>query len=166
MSKTTISILVVALVVVGGYFIVKAKKAESPEVANMETNTQSTPKKMAFSEFIKQGGAYKCDVKQSMSDMENSGTVYIDGTMISGEYSTIAEGRKMDTNFILKDGYSYTWSSTLPGMGFKIKIPESANDNVDASASGDYSWNANQIGDYNCEPWMHKDKYTKFIMML
>jgi hypothetical protein len=41
-------------------------------------------------------------------------------------------------------------------MGFKVKIPDSANNvngNTNTDVQGTYSWNAEQIGDYNCEPW-------------
>src|SRR3989344_1783289 len=95
-----------------------------------------------------------------MSDFENSGTVYMSGGNISGEFSTIAEGRPMQTMFMMRDGYSYTWSPDFPTMGFKVKINTDAGD-TNADASGTYSWNANQIGDYNCEPWtVDESKFT------
>lgn len=158
MSKTLIGIIIAAVVLVGGYFAFnKNKVADMMEAQNniaRETSaTSPTEKKMAFNEFIKSGGSYKCEVKQAMSDMENSGTVYIDGEKLRGEFSTIAEGKTMDTSFVMKDGYSYTWSSASPAMGFKMKINTDAKANSNASTSGTYSWSAEQIGDYNCEAW-------------
>ncbi|HEV7702226.1 MAG TPA: hypothetical protein VGO63_02165 [Candidatus Paceibacterota bacterium] len=154
MSKTLISVLVLALVIVGGYFIVKANKGgyAAPTVSTEEntSDTSNIPaqsgKKIAFSEFVKQGGSYKCDVKQAMSDFENSGVVYMSGGKIRGDFSTIAEGRPIDSSFVVKDGYTYMWSSALPTMGFKVKV------NADATASGEYNWQEG-VGDYNCEPW-------------
>lgn len=164
MTKTIISIIVVIAVVTGGYFFFRtdAKKTNEEKVENNSVvQEQPAGKKMAFSQFVKQGGAYKCDVKQSLSDMENSGTVYINGVNISGEYSTIAEGKNIQTSFIMKDGYSYTWSSSFPSMGFKVKIPAETEGNTNANAQGTYSWNADQIGDYNCEPWtVDQSKFT------
>lgn len=147
-------VLVGILVVGVGYFAFKPHKIkENGEVAG-DTTEQSAGKKMAFSDFVKQGGAYKCEVKQYLSDFENTGTVYINGENISGNYNTVAEGRKIDTSFILRDGYSYTWSSMAPNMGFKVKVDTTnAGADGDASTQGTYSWNAKQIGDYNCEPW-------------
>jgi len=154
MSKKLIGLIVVVVVIVGGYFVFSDNKgAENEELGN--TNEEQTAgKKMAFSEFLKQGGAYKCEVKQSMGDFENSGTMYVSGKNLRGEYSTVAEGKTMTSSFISRDGYSYTWSSLAPGMGFKIKVvedTEAPNANVDVS--GTSVWNANQIGDYNCENW-------------
>jgi hypothetical protein len=159
MSKTLSAIVVVVVLIVGGYFIVKAKKpAEAPVVQNegKKSGEESTGKKIAFSELVKQGGSYKCEVKQAMSDVENSGTVYMSGTNMRGDFSTIAEGRTMQSYFIMKDGYMYNWSSFAPTMGVKIKADASAQ----AQAEGTYTWSADQVGDYNCEPWTADE--TKF----
>lgn len=154
MSKTLISVLVLAAVIVGGYFIIHSNKGvpATPEVFTEtqtgEQMTETNGKKMAFSEFIKNGGTYKCEVKQAMSDFENSGTVYIDGANVRGNFSTVAEGRPIDTFFIVKDGYTYTWSSAAPTMGFKMKVVADAS----ADTSQTYDWKQG-VGDYNCEAW-------------
>jgi len=79
--------------------------------------------------------------------------MYINGQNMKGEFSTVAEGRTMNSSFMSRDGYSYTWSSLTPGMGFKIKA-EAETSNEGADVSGTYAWNADQIGDYNCENWV------------
>jgi len=174
MSKTIVAFLVVLVVAGGGYFIFNSKKEipENAQVANNElkndeikneTPEQPAGKKMAFSQFIKQDfGPYKCEVKQAFSDMENSGTVYINKGNLRGDFSTIAEGRKMDSSFIMKDGYTYNWSSFAPTMGVKMKVDMNAeNGNTNTQTSGTYSWNAEQIGEYNCEEWvMDESKFT------
>jgi len=153
MSKTLIAVVVVAVVALGGYFILRSNKM--PENAPMENQVseqsgeKSAEKKMAFSEFIKQGGSYKCEVKQAMSDFENSGTIYLNGDKMRGEFTTVAEGRTIMSTFISKDGWMYTWSSASPGMGFKEKTVKSPG----TDESDIYHWNADQIGDYNCEAW-------------
>jgi len=159
MSKIILWVVVGAIVVFGGYSLINRDKASDTKLEqNQEEQGANVPegKKMAFSQFVKQdGGSYKCEVKQYLSDMENSGTVYISAGKIQGEYSTIAEGKSMKTSFLLRDGYSYTWSDAFPTMGFKVKISQDAANNT--GASGSYSWNADQIGDYNCETWVAND---------
>jgi hypothetical protein len=158
MSKATIGALVVLVLIVGGYFAFKGdKQVDTLNIYNgngTEVKNESG-KKMAFSQFIKNpNGSYKCEVKQAMSDMENSGTVYISDGNIAGDYTTIAEGRTMKTWFIMRDGYSYMWGDMMQGSGFKVKIPQvDTTTNTNANTSGTYSWNAEQIGDYNCEEW-------------
>ncbi|MFZ3012047.1 MAG: hypothetical protein WA060_03595 [Minisyncoccia bacterium] len=156
MSKKLIGLIVVVLVLIGGYFIFGGNKdAENEEPGNTNAEQQQTGKKMAFSEFLKQGGAYKCEVKQFLSDFENSGTMYVSGKNLRGEFSTVAEGKTMLSSFISRDGYSYTWSSLAPGMGFKIKVAENTKTtDTTTDTSGAYAWDADQIGDYNCENWV------------
>ncbi|MFZ2149618.1 MAG: hypothetical protein WAV15_00440 [Minisyncoccia bacterium] len=154
MSKTLISVVLVAAVVVGGYLALKSKSpVENPPAQNEEAVKDASGKKMAFSELVKQGGSYKCEVKQSMSDFENSGTVYMSGNKLSGQFSTVAEGTTMESYFVMKDGYMYNWSSFAPNMGIKIKT-EAA---VEAEAQGTYSWSAEQVGDYDCQAWTPED---------
>lgn len=153
MSKKIVGLIIVVLVIIGGYFVLSGNKGTENENLG-EVKEEGTGKKMAFSQFLKQGGAYKCEVKQYMNDFENSGTMYVDGKNLRGEFSTVAEGRTIDSSFISRDGYTYNWSSMTPGMGFKMMTGENEETpgaNIDAS--GTYNWDAGQIGDYNCENW-------------
>ncbi len=155
MQKQLIGLVVIVLVIVGGYFIFGENKEVNNEELGEVKEEQPAGKKMAFSQFLKQGGAYKCEILQSMGDFTNSGTMYINGKTLRGEFSTVAEGIKMDSSFVSRDGYTYTWSSMTPGMGFKMKTIENIevpDTNVDIS--GNYAWSADQVGDYNCENWV------------
>lgn len=155
MQKKLIILVILVVAVVGGYFVFGGNKEVKNEELGNVNEEQTAGKKMAFSQFLKQGGAYKCEVKQSMGDFENNGTMYVNGKNLRGEFSTVAEGRKIDSSFVSRDGYTYTWSSMTPGMGFKMKTIENTevpDTNVDVS--GSYAWGADQVGDYNCENWV------------
>lgn len=155
MSKKLIASIIVVVVILGGYFVFSGNKGIKIGELGNTNQEQQTGKKMAFSQFLKQGGAYKCEVKQSMGDFENSGTMYFSGKNMRGEFSAVAEGKTMTTSFISRDGYSYTWSSLTPSMGIKVKAVENTETpGTDVNASGAYAWNADQIGDYNCENWV------------
>lgn len=123
-----------------------------------ETN-QAAPagKKMAFSQFIKQGGAYQCTVNQYIDAAYSSttkGTVYISDSNIRGDFATQVQGMKIDTSFIVRDGFAYTWTS-LANTGYKSKVTTDTNANIttDTKLSGSFNWNADMIGDYDCTPW-------------
>ncbi len=156
MSKIIITIVIIAAVV-GGYFAFSKSDKTSETTSPETTNTPSASgKKMAFSQFVKQGGSYKCTVNQYLGEIggpSTQGVTYIDGGKIRGEYTTQAQGMSINSTFIVRDGYSYTWTSMMPTMGFKSKIVESAPAGAGASAQGAYSFNSEQIGDYNCETW-------------
>lgn len=160
--KTLLSLLVVGVVVVGGYFAFSGNKEEVADTStNTDTAEETEGKKMAFADFLKQGGSYKCTVNQSVNNIEASGVTYLNDGMIRGEYSTTVQGRNIDGTMIVRDGYTYSWTSMLPGQGFKAKVVESTGDGS-AGTSGAYSFNAEQVGDYDCQPWTPDS--SKFVV--
>lgn len=163
MTKTiTLSIIgIIAAVAVIVIFQV-AKKPSSPSQSETPTDqvstTTTTPtgKKMAFSEFVKQGGSYQCTVNQYIDagmSQTTQGTVFIDSGKVRGDFATKIQGMSIDTSFIVRDGFAYTWTS-MTSMGFKSPVTVGANASGSTGAtSGTYTWNAQQIGDYDCKPW-------------
>jgi hypothetical protein len=151
-------ILIIAAVAVGGYSIYQHKNAQRQDVAAVQEQPQQeqpapSGKKMAFSAFVKQNNdPYQCTVQQYLSDMDNSGTVYLNAGMIRGDFSTVAEGKTMQGSFLLKDGMQYVWQKGST-MGFKMAVSTNASGDTGASANGTYTWNAEQIGEYDCKPW-------------
>lgn len=159
MQKIILWIVVGAVVVGGGYFVVTSNKGAVSKTDTATTPTQSG-KKMAFSEFLKSGEASKCTVVQNVSDLETKGTVYAYKGMMNGDFKTEAYGKTIQTDFILRDGYTYTWTSAAPSMGFKVKAVAPEGTNV-APASGQIGFNAETIGDYDCQPWtVDESKFT------
>ncbi len=159
MTKIIIAVVIIAAIAVG---YLSFKPNTSPGVVPNDTASEtSTPapsggKKMAFSQFVKQGGSYKCTVNQYLGEVGGSSTkgiTYIDGGKIRGEYSTQTQGLSIDTTFIVRDGYSYTWTSMMPNTGFKSRVSTEVKAEGSAATSGTYSFNSEQIGDYDCEAW-------------
>lgn len=163
MTKTITGIVVVVAIAVAAYFIF-FRGSTSSGIYQSQTSTErgamtqgemgeqpTSGKKMAFSEFIKQDGSYKCTVSQDVGGANTMGTTYVSNGMVRGEYNVSSQGMNMNTFFILRDGYSYTWNSVMTG-GIKMRVAQTGTD-IGSSASGSYSSNTDQIGDYNCESW-------------
>lgn len=150
MKNIIIGIVAVG-VIIGGYFVFTNKNVEQNDG---EVKTETSGKKMAFSEFIKNGGSYQCTVSQNVAETTSVGTVFIDGNQIKGEFSSTVQNMKIDTNFIMKDGFSYTWSSMMPNMGYKVKVENEKSGDTSTQTSGTYSFDATQIGDYDCKEWI------------
>lgn len=154
--KKIIVPLVIVVVVLGGYFLFNSKSEKEPTV-----QSESASKKMSFEEFLKKDSdSYVCITEQSVSGLTSSGTMYIanskDGAsrQMHGEFKTSVQGMNIETNFIMKDGFYYSWSSTLPNMGYKMKIQDQPQTgNSGAEVSGTYNFNASQIGAYDCKKW-------------
>ncbi len=158
----TLLIFLAVVVLGGGYAIYYEKSVQENKIAqnyqelkNRENaDNNSSVKKIAFSEFIKGGGTYECSVTSYLSDMENKGTIYIGGDKIKGEFSTIAEGQSIDSNVIMRDGFMYLWQSAST-TGTQIQLKEQT------ETSNTFTWDPNQIGDYDCKPWIYEEsKFT------
>lgn len=147
MSKTLIWSIVGVVVIVGGVFMFSKSDKE------ITNSNPAAGKKMAFSEFVKGSGSYKCTVNQSVEGTDTKGTVYITKGLLRGEFSSQVRGMNVDTTFIVKEGYTYTWTSLMPKFGFKTKIPEKTEGDTSTQTSGSYSFNAEKIGDYDCTAW-------------
>lgn len=184
MSKTIWIVLGVVLIAVGGYFALQQPTEETSlntdtggdnlaggtmpvgtegdwsDTPMEEQNSKPQGKKMAFGELVKLGESYECTVNQYIGDNVSKGTAYISGGLIRGEFNTQTQGMNISTSLIVRDGYTYSWTSMAPNMGFKAKVLSSGEANPNQGASGTYSWNADQIGDYDCQPW--KPEMTKF----
>jgi hypothetical protein len=159
-GKTIVTLLLLIIGGTGYYFYQgsESRKAvvldpNGPGQLAYATTTTPASKKIAFSQLMSQNGTYKCTVNQYVGDIESKGTVYMDKGLLRGEFATAVANQKIDTTMILRDGYTYTWTSMAPTMGFKSKVAEPTTTSTTTATSGTYSWNADQIGDYNCEAW-------------
>ena len=154
-GKTIVGLIIIIIGGIGYYFYRNSQSNKIVNEAKKEEATSTTPtgKKIAFSHLIAQNGTYKCTVNQYVANVESKGTVYTDKGLLRGEFTTAVMGKNINTIMILRDGYTYTWISTAPTIGWKSKTNSETNISTNASSSGAYLWNADQIGDYNCEAW-------------
>lgn len=159
LTKIITYFVLIAILGTGGYLAFKSGK-KLPVTGDVASTTGSSfpmtnSKKKAFTEFMKEGGSYKCTVNQYVENMETKGIVYLNDGMIRGEYTSRVQGLDIGTNVIVRDGFTYSWSSMTPTMGFKAKATQAGTTNygTDGKTSDAYSFNAEQIGDYDCQAW-------------
>lgn len=152
-SIAKISIGLISIAVVGGgiYYYTTQHTVSTPIESTATTNEQPSGKKMAFGDFIKQGGSYRCTVTQNLQGMSTQGIVYVADSKIHGEFTTNIQGQTISVTTIVKDGFAYTWTSMMPNTGFISKVVMEGQGTVGASTSGSYGWDATTIGDYTCE---------------
>lgn len=159
MNKTTTWVVGIILIAAVAIIIWQAVDKKDVSTAggpiitqnNANPNSQNAGKKMAFSEFIKQGGSYQCVVNQYVGDTESTGEVFIDNAKIRGDFTTQTNGMTINSSAIIKDGFAYTWTSAS-NKGWKVPVQAVEDGNMQAVVAT-YSWNTDQIGDYDCKPW-------------
>lgn len=172
MSKIAIWVLVGIIFVGGGYYALNISKNNNADkiensvtledTTDQNTESDSSGKKMAFSDFINlDKNAYKCSVTQYVNNTETVGTFYLNNGLMRGEYNTKVAGLDIDSFFIVRDGYNYSWSPSLPQSAVKIKSVATTTQNPQVDVSGQYVFNGEQIGDYDCQSWnVDESKFT------
>lgn len=170
LGKSIIAILLVGAVGAGAYYATNFMKDDATlaseeqslketvqptDEKEMKADTEVsgkilTEKEMSFTDLVKKGGSYECTVKQVVMGVTTEGKVYIKGGDISAKFSTSVQGKNIETSMVAKDGYSYTWSSMMPG-GMKAKINVGNTEtNPQTPAAATYAFDGKDIGSYSC----------------
>ncbi len=154
MNTTPWIVGLVAIVVIGaGIILIGRDDADMPE--DTDTNTaEETGSDTAFTgsitDLASRGGNHTCTFEHGSDAGESSGTVYISGTDMRGDFKTVAQGVTVESHMIQKDGFMYTWSPASPS-GFKMKIDGTASASTGAP-SGSYG-DLDQSYSYECSTW-------------
>jgi len=136
----------------------KSGQEVSQESKNEQTeNIQSKDftEKTTLTKLMEKGGSYICTFINNTQIEESTGTVYISGKKIRGDFISkvsIPGLPSMDdiNTYMISDGESsYTWSS-MSGEGYKVPIAEQDK----TVTQSDTSVPTNQELDYKCVAWV------------
>jgi hypothetical protein len=128
----------------------------TPEVSDSTEETTPTSDETATAEFkgsmkalIARGGNYKCTFKQDTEVGTSTGTVYISGKEMRGDFSSVVTvaNTTIESHMISDGEFVYTWSPLMP-TGMKMKVDTTAT--TEESTEG---FDTNQELDYECNPW-------------
>ena len=129
-----------------------SKSSSTPPKSSSASNTGKKP---PFSTFITSGGSLFCRINSYNYNTNTKGTVYVDGGKIRANMTLDYQGTKINASVIVRDGYSYVWSGLSPS-GFKVATNATkGNTTLEGKA---YSWNADLVGDYDCQAWTSVDQ--------
>lgn len=127
--------------------------SESSTEETVETTpTDDTAFSGSMKDLIARGGDYECTFVQTNDMSDSTGTVFISGTRMRGDFKTTVKAvsdMKVESHMISDGVFMYTWSSMMP-TGMKIAIAESA---TAETSSATQSFDYNQKLDYDCKPW-------------
>lgn len=160
MSKTMIGVVVAIVVVVLGGFIIYSVNKGGTEVADNTdtTNVTATTNKVAFVDVVKKGGTLTCSITENRAGTKVEGKIFMGNGMMRGDYVTKENGVNVYSDFIVRDGYTYTWSSLTPTAGIKVAIPVVGSSDITVNTS---SFDVSQVSDYDCKSWtLDQSKFT------
>ncbi len=147
MNTKIIAAIVGVAILGGGYWYFTQEKMETagtvPETTSDEMETSD------LASVFKKGGSYECTIAMNTAQASSQGTVYVSGTDVRGEFTSVASGQTVQSSMIQTGGYVYTWSSMIP-QGFKFKSTVDANPFASGALS---SMNMPDGGSYKCKRW-------------
>ena len=131
---------------------------DTSEITNLQEKTDDMSLTGNLLDLINKGSDLQCTFSGETDGTKTSGTTYISGKKVRGDYKIEVEGKVMESNLISDNEYMYTWSSEM-AQGMKMKIDEfekSDDDNTskDDQAKQEKNMEAFQDDyDYNCTKW-------------
>ena len=135
--------VVLGIVVVGGFFLQQRYGFGTGSLTSF-TGT--------VAEVAARGRTEVCTFRESNDIMSLSGTVYLDGGRVRGDFqSTIktSDDLFVETHIILKEGTAYTWTS-LAENGFQATTSFPAGDSAPTRAK---NTNLEAVYRFQCSEW-------------
>lgn len=150
-----IGIIVAAVVVVGGgwYLVSLGSSAPSSTGTSASNTTQGTQQPATTGTTSSGSGTIGAllamgNVQCTVTTPNGSGTVYVSGGKMRGDFSMSSQGKTMNAYMINDGAYIYSWSDAAP-QGMKMAV--SASSAGSAATHGGVS-NSTAVT-YSCSPW-------------
>jgi hypothetical protein len=135
-------------------------KTASPQPTAQPDNAKNeasanTKGQGSFKDLIAMGKPLKCESSFTSEGNTSTGTMYVAGGKMRGDFNSQAQGKTMQTHMIVKDQTAYTWVEGLgASMAFKSSITQN---NPTQNGTAPKSANVDQQVSYNCQSWGEDD---------
>lgn len=144
MNKAVIGVVIVVLVVLGGWYVMKNKGDTRPESMNDLLVTKES---------------LMCTFSETNAQANTTGTMYVADGKVRGDFSSVIAqgGQKVDSHLITDGQKVNVWTSAAP-QGVEITIDPTKVDANGKSTQVDFE----KKTDYHCQPWTIDA--TKFVI--
>lgn len=147
--KYLIAIIVAVVVVGGGVYYFMSSGSGSGTMATSTKDTISVDQATgtgSLKSLLGMSGSQQCTVSHATASSESSGTVYVSGGKLRGDFSAQAAGQTFKAHLVVRDGQAHTWIDGVP-TGFTASVDTASASSQNQSVSVD------QDVDYDCQPW-------------
>lgn len=161
-----ILVIVAAAAIGGGVYYSKHKAPAAPSTetsataqgdvsattgstnANADANGSLSLKATSLRSLVALGGNQKCTVTSTGSGNSTAGTVYLNGSLMRGDFNSQMNGSATESHLINKEGSTYVWSGN---QGAKMEMAAMMDSSASSQNSGQV--NLDQNVEYHCEAW-------------
>lgn len=113
-----IGVIVIAIVL-AVFFLMQSMKSPEQKSENSVANGLGEMTKGSIAGLIAAGKSVNCTM--NYPDGQGSGSVYVSGKKVRGDFSVLAEGKEYKSSMIQDGDYAYLWSDA-DKKGTKIKV--------------------------------------------
>lgn len=152
-NKTVLIVIVLFLLLGGGAYVMMNKSKPAPaspattEAKPTETTTTASQVKGTLKSLLTAGVPQTCSFT---NDTGASGSVYVSGGKMRGDFQTTNQGKTFSGHMIIDSGYTYIWSDAL-SRGMKMAMSDVQ---PTGTATNSQSMDVNQTVSYSCKPWI------------
>lgn len=149
--------IVVAVVVGGGAYYAVTK--DTPKIEEKDGPNENSSTNTSLKALLNRGGNYICTFSSVVSNSESTGTVYISGTNMRGDFSSKTSVGVIASHMIRKGDSMYVWSDASATQGVMMTMTDFYKPQANAQTQGSVNADANL--DYKCENWsVDQSKFT------
>jgi len=149
MSKTLLYWVIGAIIVVGGGWYAWSSMGGGTS-GTTTTQEVAASSAMTLTSLMSSGVAQKCTFNDTSSTSQSSGTVYVGGGKVRGDFTAVSEGKTVQAHMISDGTTSYTW---IDGMSTGFKMAMTAQTGSASSGQSSQGIDANKQLDYQCTQW-------------
>ncbi|MEO8638185.1 MAG: hypothetical protein ABI430_04785 [Candidatus Taylorbacteria bacterium] len=155
LAPIVVAIIVIVALLAGGGIYYAAKKGkpmgEVKSDTDVKTGTSENLQTGSLRSLISLGSSVKCTIGGEGTTGNLSGTVYISGSMMRGDFTMAGAQSSSDSHMINSGGQSYMWTGN---QGIKMKAGET---NSNGSPQSNDSIDLDQNVNYKCSDWIKDD---------
>lgn len=150
--QALVGIIAGVIVVGGGAWYMSTQQGDtgmpSEQVGATDTQAADVPNEGSgtFAELMARTGSWTCDASTAYEGGSSTGTVVMNDGKLRGDFVATMAGITVNTSFIGREGYMYTWTSMIP-QGFKVKMEAAA------GTAGGQGIDPSTNVTYSCAPW-------------
>lgn len=114
-------------------------------------------------ELLISGKSLTCDFSHEEDGIEQTGTVYIDGERVRGDFFLGLEDSDEEAHMIRDKEWVYTWGGPFgdEGEGLKVAVREVETDNNEVGEYKEDTFDIDKETDYACRSWRaDEEKFT------
>ena len=155
MSKQAMLWIIVIIVVIIGIVLFTRSGGDVVTKDSTATVSQSerTSTAQSLKDLIAANRPQQCTVTTSTDAGESTGTVYVAGGKMRGDFSVRTNNVSVASHMISDGSTNYIWTDGQP-QGFKMSLEESATAGTGTAGASEYqAFDYNAALNYKCESW-------------